>query len=660
MALDFNIPSQVKTFATVGDFPTAGEAKTIYIALDSKLVYIYDSGTYTSIGDSTSAEWGHISGDITSQTDLQTLLDGKFNNPTGDTTQYLDGAGTPTTFPTMLSADKMVTIGRNATGSTLYKGTIVYISGSTGNRPNFVKAQANAESTSAGTFGVIEADIPNNADGNCVTIGTIDNLDTRSSAPHPFTSDTLADGDTIYLSPTTAGYITNVKPSAPNHLVYLGKVVRTSPTNGTIVYRVQNGYELDELHDVTTTDYTTPQDEDSLLILDSTQTLWKRLTLYNLRVFLKTYFDTIYQNVITPGTTSQYYRGDKTFQTLDKNAVGLANVDNTSDANKPVSTAQATAIALKENSANKAATMTGNTTSNTLFLTSKAIYDWATGLFQTILVSGTNIKTINGSSVLGSGDIAISSGVTDVTGSNPIVSTGGATPDISIRQSSNVDDGYLSSTDWNTFNGKQPTLVSGTNIKTINGSSVLGSGDLAISGGLLGVHALLFLPSASITNQMVTVSNTISGSLSANAIVATPFIPAQNITTSNLFMQVSTLFAGALCRIAIYSNVNGLPSNLLYVSSDLNMSTTGNKVATTTFNFVAGTTYWLAIHGGTTGTANISAIPTNSLMPIKASVGSSSFTTIIGTATFTSGTPSTFPTPTFASANSPYIGITKA
>jgi hypothetical protein len=77
---------------------------------------------------------------------------------------------------------------------------------------------------------------------------------------------------------------------------------------------------------------------------------------------------------ITAGTTSQYYRGDKTFQTLDKSAVGLANVDNTSDVNKPVSTAQATAIALK----------------------------------QDTLVSGTNIKTINGNSLLGSGNLAIS------------------------------------------------------------------------------------------------------------------------------------------------------------------------------------------------------------------------------------------------------------
>ncbi len=51
---------------------------------------------------------------------------------------------------------------------------------------------------------------------------------------------------------------------------------------------------------------------------------------------------------ITAGTTAQYWRGDKSWQTLDKAAVGLGNVDNTSDANKPVSTAQATAIAAKQ------------------------------------------------------------------------------------------------------------------------------------------------------------------------------------------------------------------------------------------------------------------------------------------------------------------------
>lgn len=250
----------------------------------------------------------------------------------GTTDQYLDGTGALQTFPTLTSADKMVTIGRNSTGSTLYKGTVVYISGSTGNRPNFVKSQANSESTSAGTFGVVMADIANNADGNVVTIGTIETLDTRSSATNPFTSDTLVDGDTIYLSPTTAGYITNVKPSAPNHIVYVGKVVRTSPTNGTIVYRIQNGYELDEIHDVSIVSKT---DRD-LLMYESATTLWKN-------------------------------------KTLVKGDVGLSNVDNTSDANKPISTATQTALNSK----------------------------------QDTLVSGTNIKTINTVSLLGSSDISL-------------------------------------------------------------------------------------------------------------------------------------------------------------------------------------------------------------------------------------------------------------
>lgn len=47
---------------------------------------------------------------------------------------------------------------------------------------------------------------------------------------------------------------------------------------------------------------------------------------------------------IASGTTGQYWRGDKSWQTLDKTAVGLGNVDNTSDANKPISTATQTAL----------------------------------------------------------------------------------------------------------------------------------------------------------------------------------------------------------------------------------------------------------------------------------------------------------------------------
>ena len=59
------------------------------------------------------------------------------------------------------------------------------------------------------------------------------------------------------------------------------------------------------------------------------------------------------QATIVAGTTAQYYRGDKTWQTLNKAAVGLSNVDNTSDMNKPVSTATTTQLNLKQNLSEK-------------------------------------------------------------------------------------------------------------------------------------------------------------------------------------------------------------------------------------------------------------------------------------------------------------------
>jgi hypothetical protein len=80
-------------------------------------------------------------------------------------------------------------------------------------------------------------------------------------------------------------------------------------------------------------------------------------------------------------------------------------------------------------------------------------------------------------------DSVPSGGVTSVATTGPITGgtiTGSGT--IGITQATNSADGYLSSADWNTFNNKQAALVSGTNIKTINGSSVLGSGDLVVGG----------------------------------------------------------------------------------------------------------------------------------------------------------------------------------
>ena len=78
--------------------------------------------------------------------------------------------------------------------------------------------------------------------------------------------------------------------------------------------------------------------------------------------------------------------------------------------------------------------------------------------------------------------------VTSVTGTSPVVSSGGNTPAISMPAATTSVNGYLTSTDWTTFNGKQDLLISGTNIKTINGLSVLGSGNLVVSTSVAGAN----------------------------------------------------------------------------------------------------------------------------------------------------------------------------
>jgi len=79
-------------------------------------------------------------------------------------------------------------------------------------------------------------------------------------------------------------------------------------------------------------------------------------------------------------------------------------------------------------------------------------------------------------------------GVTSVTATTPLASSGGSTPDISIQKADATQDGYLDSLDFITFSAKQDALVSGTNIKTVNSNSLLGSGNVSV-GTITGVTA---------------------------------------------------------------------------------------------------------------------------------------------------------------------------
>lgn len=163
--------------------------------------------------------------------------------------------------PVAGSTSNVVLLVRNNTGATLTKGTAVYINGAIGQNPTVTKALATSDATSAQTLGLMSANLANNSTGYVTLIGSILDLDTAA----------FTDGAQLYLSPTVPGALTATKPVAPNHMVYVAVVEHAHLTQGKLFVKVQNGYELDELHDVLITSVANGH----LLIYDGATSLWK-------------------------------------------------------------------------------------------------------------------------------------------------------------------------------------------------------------------------------------------------------------------------------------------------------------------------------------------------------------------------------------------------
>jgi hypothetical protein len=126
-------------------------------------------------------------------------------------------------------------------GANLTKGETVYIAGAQGDRATVKKANNLSEGTSARTFGLAAQSIASGADGYILTNGQLQNLSILTG---------FDTGDMVWLG-SGDGTLTKTKPQAPQHAVFLGVVERPSNGNNGIMYvKVQNGYEIDELHDV--------------------------------------------------------------------------------------------------------------------------------------------------------------------------------------------------------------------------------------------------------------------------------------------------------------------------------------------------------------------------------------------------------------------------
>lgn len=301
------LPSYVDDVIEVANYaalPVSGETGKIYITLDTNNIYRWSGSVYVEISTD-KAVWGGITGTLANQTDLVAALAAKQDdlNGTGfvkvlgtqvfyvnetylttadaantyvpytgavqgvDLGEYGVNAGfvkldtTPTATPTGVGTiywdsanrtaalvdgdgDTTLQIGQeervlvhNNTGSTLTDGQVVYVTGSTGELPSVALASNSGESTSSVTFGIVTESISNGADGFITTSGIVHGLNTNA----------LTEGAALWLG-STAGTFTQTKPTAPAHSVLIGYVIKKAGGNGSIFVKIQNGYELDELH----------------------------------------------------------------------------------------------------------------------------------------------------------------------------------------------------------------------------------------------------------------------------------------------------------------------------------------------------------------------------------------------------------------------------
>lgn len=166
---------------------------------------------------------------------------------------------------------------------------------------------------------------------------------------------------------------------------------------------------------------------------------------------------------------------------------------------------------------------------------------------QDTLVSGTNIKTINGGSILGSGDLTVSSAA----------SWGGITGTLSSQSD-------LQSA----LNAKQDTLVSGTSIKTVNGNSLVGSGNVSIGPRLLGFSGI----------------NGTNSSGTAVTICHSLMIPANTLGTNNILQLVFRMNR-------VSGNIGQMYGRLYFNTSN---SLTGASLLNNTFQMNGGSVQYLA------------------------------------------------------------------
>ena len=162
-------------------------------------------------------------------------------------------------------------------GEAINKGQAVYVSSATGTNIIVSKADYSTEGTSSKTMGLVLATGALNYQGIVVTEGLL-----TGTGGAPLNTSTATIGDPVWLGANgnlIFGLIN--KPYAPKHLVFIGIVTRVAATVGEIFVKVQNGFELDELHDVQLKGTGNVPTDGQVLTYEALTGLWKAKSVVN-------------------------------------------------------------------------------------------------------------------------------------------------------------------------------------------------------------------------------------------------------------------------------------------------------------------------------------------------------------------------------------------
>jgi hypothetical protein len=453
VSITTNASTDTITISTAGIVDGSGTTNYVAKWTDTDTIgdsQIFDNGTNVGIGTASPAHKVDVDGGVyadyfqldTSYSDG--AIAGKFSwNPDRETAELgLDG-----TVSLILGQDNLWYV-KNQTGSAIPKGRAVMAVGALGASGRILVAPMVADGTISPKYliGVTIEEIANGDDGFAVSQGKLRGFNTSG-----YTAGTV-----LYCDPNNAGQFTSTEPTAP-HLKLPIAFTIDSKNNGTLAIRVTAGTTIGEANDV---ELTSVADND-FLVYNSTSGAWENEAIG------------IFKTIAVSGqddVIADAYNDTLTFVAGSNITITTNATNDTITIDSPDAGGTVTSIATS-------APIQGGTitTSGTISITQS-------GASTDGYLSSTDWNTFNGKEpALTKGNLteATSAILTITGGTNAVIGSGTS---IQVSQATTTTSGYLSSTDWNTFNDKEPALTKGNLTETTSSVLTIGSGTGAVIG----------------------------------------------------------------------------------------------------------------------------------------------------------------------------------